>query len=115
VVSSIISNCTDEEIDSLQNYCTDTNVSHFEFAIVNRNFHVAMAKLTGNEFLTEAVRTTLERTVRLPSKTLYLQFRKEPHAKHKLIIESLKARDIEKAYSLLRDECRRDDDINLWF
>jgi DNA-binding GntR family transcriptional regulator len=74
-----------------------------------------MAKLTGNEFLVDAVRMTLERTVRMPSKNMYLQYRKEPHAKHKLIVESLKSRDVEKVNFLLRDECRRDDDINLYF
>ncbi len=115
VVSNIIANCSDEEIDSLYRYCEDTDVTHFEFGMVNRDFHVAMAKLTGNDFLTDAVRTTLERTLRLPSKTLYNQFRKDPHAHHKLIIESLKSRDVEKVHALLRDECRRDDDIDLWF
>lgn len=115
VVSYIISNCPDEEIETLYDYCKETDVSQLEYAVVNRAFHIAMAKLTENEFLANAVRDTLERMIRTPSKTLYSRFLKFPHEKHKLLIECLKNRDQDEAFRILREECRRDDDMDLWF
>jgi DNA-binding GntR family transcriptional regulator len=115
VVAHIVANCTDQEIESLYDLCKDTEVSQLEYAVVNRRFHIGMAELTGNEFLVEAVRETLERMLRVPSRAAYMRYLRTPHARHKLLIESLKARDLEKANFYLREECRRDDDIELWF
>ena len=95
VVLRIIRSCTEEEILSLRDYCKEERISYQDFGGVNYDFHMAMARLTGNEYLAEEVRRIFQRTIRAPSVNLYQEVREEPHKYHLQLIEH---------------ECRRDDD-----
>lgn len=109
VVQWIIHRCTEEEILSLRDCCRETNISYFDFATVNYQFHIAMAKLTGNQYLYEAVQHVFNRTIRRPSESLYAEIRENPHLYHLQIVEAMRLRDEEKALALIRHECRRDE------
>lgn len=110
VVLWIIGHCTDEEIDSLRDHCTATDVAYKEFAGINYDFHTAMARLTGNEYLAAGVQNSFDRMIRVPSMNLYAEIQSQPHYYHLQLIDAMKARDEAKALALIRHECRRDDD-----
>lgn len=115
VVAAIIAGCTDEEIESLYEYCKDMDVAYKDFADVNLRFHLAMADLTGNKDLADAVRSAFYKIVRLPSKKLYQRDGADPHKDHRRLVAILLRRDLDGAVKMLREDCRRDDDIDLWF
>lgn len=110
VVLWIIRHCSDQEIDSLLAYCQDTNIAYRDFAGINYDFHIAMARLTGNEYLYSSVQNVFNRLIRVPSEGLFSEVQSTPHMYHLQLIEAMKARDVEKTLELLRHECRRDDD-----
>ena len=109
VVLWIIHRCTDDQIASLRQHCQTTDVDYRDFASVNYQFHMAMAKLTGNTYLYEEVRHVFDRMIRIPSTTLYAEIQQQPHKYHLQLIDAMLARDEEKALDLIRHECRRDD------
>lgn len=110
VVLDLIQHCSDEAIDSLRAYCTATDMAYKDFAGINYDFHLAMARLTRNEYLYSSVQNTFDRMIRVPSMNLYTELQKQPHHYHLQLIEAMKARDVERALELIRHECRRDDD-----
>ena len=110
VVLRIIRGCTEEEILSLRDYCKEERISYQDFGGVNYDFHMAMARLTGNEYLAEEVRRIFQRTIRAPSVNLYQEVREEPHKYHLQLIDAMRDRDVETALRLIEHECRRDDD-----
>ena len=110
VVLRIIRSCTEEEILSLRDYCKEERISYQDFGGVNYDFHMAMARLTGNEYLAEEVRRIFQRTIRAPSVNLYQEVREEPHRYHLQLIDAMRDRDVETALRLIEHECRRDDD-----
>ena len=77
---------------------------------MNYDFHMAMAQLTGNEYLAEEVRRIFQWTIRAPSVNLYQEVPEEPHKYHLQLIDAMRERDVEKALQLIEHECRRDDD-----
>lgn len=109
VVQWIIHRCTDEQIESLRQYCQNTDVEYKDFSSVNYAFHMGMAKLTGNFHLYEQVRQVFDRMIRVPNTALYAEIQQQPHKYHLQIIDAMLARDEEKALDLIRHECRRDD------
>lgn len=110
VVLWIIDHCDDETIDSLRGFCQQTETSYKDFAGLNYDFHIAMARLTGNEYLANSVQNTFDRMIRVPSVNLYSEIQSQPHVYHLQLIEAMKARDKEKTLQLIRHECSRDDD-----
>lgn len=110
VVLRIIRHCTEEEILSLREHCREEQVSYQDFGGVNYDFHMAMAQLTGNEYLAEEVRRIFQWTIRAPSVNLYQEVHEEPHKYHLQLIDAMWERDVEKALQLIEHECRRDDD-----
>ena len=110
VVLRIIRSCTEEEILSLRDYCKEERISYQDLGGVNYDFHMAMARLTGNEYLAEEVRRIFQRTIRAPSVNLYQEVREEPHRYHLQLIDAMRDRDVETALRLIEHECRRDDD-----
>ena len=110
VVLRIIRSCTEEEILSLRDYCKEERISYQDFGGVNYDFHMAMARLTVNEYLAEEVRRIFQRTIRAPSVNLYQEVREEPHRYHLQLIDAMRDRDVETALRLIEHECRRDDD-----
>ena len=110
VVLRIIRSCTEEEILSLRDYCKEERISYQDFGGVNYDFHMAMARLTGNEYLAEEVRRIFQRTIRAPSVNLYQEVREEPHKYHLQLIDAMRDRDVETALRLIEHECRRDGD-----
>ena len=109
MVQWIIHRCTEEQIVSLRDYCRETDISYRDFATVNYQFHTAMAKLTGNQYLYEEVQHVFNRMVRRPSQSLYAEIQDNPHLYHLQIVEAMRLRDEEKALELIRHECRRDE------
>ena len=110
VVLDIIQHCSGEEIASLRTYCQATDVSYKDFAGINYDFHMAMARLTGNEYLVSSVQNTFDRMIRVPSPNLYAEIQRQPHYYHLQLIEAMEARDVDRSMELVRHECRRDDD-----
>ena len=110
MVLRIIRSCTEEEILSLRDYCKEERISYQDFGGVNYDFHMAMARLTGNEYLAEEVRRIFQRTIRAPSGFGYQEVREEPHRYHLQLIDAMRDRDVETALRLIEHECRRDDD-----
>ena len=115
VVQWIIDHCSDTEIDSLREYCQATDVAYREFAGINYDFHMAMARLTGNEPLYASVQNTFDRMIRVPSMNLFAEIQSEPHRYHLRLVDAMKARDKDQALELIRHECRRDDDKDPMF
>lgn len=109
VVLWIIHRCTDDQIESLRQYCQNTTVDYQDFAGINYDFHIAMARLTGNPYLFEEVQRVFDRMIRVPSTTLYAEIQQQPHKYHLQLIDAMLARDEQKALDLIRHECRRDD------
>lgn len=110
VVLWIIDHCGDETIDSLKDCCRQTQTSYKDFAGLNYDFHIAMARLTGNEYLANSVQNAFDRMIRVPSVNLYSEVQNQPHVYHLQLIDAMKARDRKKALQLIRHECSRDDD-----
>lgn len=115
VVLWIIGHCSDTEIDSLRDFCRDTDIAYRDFAGINYDFHIAMARLTNNEYLYSGVQNAFNRLIRVPSEGLFAEVQKQPHMYHLQLIDAMKARDKEKALELLRHECRRDDEADAFF
>ena len=109
VVQWIIHRCTEEQILSLREHCRETDVAYRDFATVNYRFHMAMAKLTGNQYLYESVRHVFDRMIRRPSEYLYAEIQHDPHVYHLQLVEAMRLRDEAKALELVRHECRRDE------
>lgn len=115
VVSYIIQNCSDDEIDSVLNYCNDKDVSYNDYAGINLRFHIELAKLTKNEYVIFTLQNTFERLIRVPSHKIYEATYKAPHEGHIKLLATIKRRDTDEAMKLVRDECRRDDDKEMNF
>jgi DNA-binding GntR family transcriptional regulator len=115
IVTYILDNCSDEEIDSVMKYCMDKDVSYKEYAGINIRFHIELAKLTKNEYLVSSLQNTFERLIRVPSHKIYEATYKSPHAGHIKLLDTIKKRDKDLALKLVRDECRRDDDKPMKF
>lgn len=109
VVQWIIHRCTEEQIISLREHCQATEVSYRDFSTVNYEFHIAMAKLTGNQYLYEEVQHVFNRMIRRPNEVMYAEVRQQPHMYHLQIVEAMRTRDEEKALELIRHECWRSD------
>lgn len=109
VVLQILRKCTDEEIRSLEPLCQDTVVAYSDFGSANFDFHMAMAELTGNEYLADEVRRVFQRTIRLPSKHFYHRISGDLHAQHRALVSALLCRDEEKALAIIEEECRVDE------
>lgn len=110
VVLRIIQHCTEEEILSLRDCCREERISYQDFGGVNYDFHMAMARLTRNEYLIEDVQRVFQQIIRSPSVNLYHEVQEDPHKYHLRLIEAMQARDVEAAITLIEHECRRDDD-----
>lgn len=110
VVLWIIRHCTEEEILSLREHCREERITYQDFGGVNYDFHMAMARLTGNEYLADEVRRIFQQTIRSPSMNLYQEVQEDPHKYHLLLIEAMRQRDERAALQLIEHECRRDDD-----
>ena len=89
---------------------TEERITYQDFGGVNYDFHMAMARLTGNEYLAGEVQHIFQRTIRSPSVNLYQEVQEEPHKYHLLLIEAMRQRDEKTALQLIEHECRRDDD-----
>lgn len=114
VVSWLIANASDREIASLRKYCTHMHVSYWELAGINYDFHIAMARLTGNEYLFQMVQNTFDRMIRVPSPNLYTEIQGQPHRYHLKLIDAMQARNVGEATWLIWHECRRDDDGDIY-
>lgn len=90
-------------------------MAYREFAGINYDFHMAMARLTGNEPLYASVQNTFDRMIRVPSMNLFAEIQSEPHRYHLRLVDAMKARDKDQALELIRHECRRDDDKDPMF
>lgn len=109
VVRWILHRCTEDEILSLKEFCRDSSVTYQEFGGINQDFHMAMAKLTGNAYLIQAVENVFNRMIRKPSEVLYAEIQDQPHLYHLKLIEAMRTRDEARALELIRHECWRDD------
>lgn len=115
VVLRIISHCTDEEILSLRGYCREEQISYLDLGSVNYEFHMAMARLTGNEYLADSIQHIFERTIRAPSVNLFREIKKNPHKYHIQLIDAMLKRNRDEALRLIEHECQRDDDPETTF
>ncbi len=100
VVKHIITYCTDEQIRDLYNYIDGEEYPTLPEKVVNRQFHLRMAELTGNTFLKEFLETLLAFTVR---KAIH-QSTSSTKGKHEALIEALLARDKGLVYQRLADD-----------
>lgn len=115
VVSYIIQNCSDSEIESMLEFCKDKDVSYKDYASINLTFHIELAKLTKNEYIVSTLQNTFEKLIRVPSHKIYEATYKAPHEGHIKVLDAIKRRDTDEAMKLIRDECRRDDDKEMNF
>jgi len=115
VVQWIIGRCGEGEINSLRAYCTASDISYKDLGEVNSAFHIAMARLTKNEYLVNSLQSVFDQTIRVPSVNLFHQFQEQPHSYHLQLIDAMLARDLKTALELIRRECQRDDDKEIYF
>lgn len=107
VVEWIIAHASDEDILSLKEHCKETNIAYNEFNSVNFSFHMAMAKLTGNQFLYEEIQRVFNRMVRRPSELMFEEIHESPHFYHIKLVDAMHDRNKEEALNLIRHECWR--------
>lgn len=115
VVQWLIEQATDEEINSLKDYCVIQGLSYKNFAESNYDFHIAMARLTHNEYLAASVQNAFDRTIRVPSVNLFMEIQDNPHHYHLKLIDAMLRRDLTEAMELMRHECRISAEKELYF
>lgn len=111
VLESIVLHASDEDIRSLYKYCVDDYVPYEVYETSNRRFHFAMAQITNNEYLVNELKRVFGLIRREPSRANYEVFSRNPHQRHRDIVAALLERDLDKAVSILREDCRRVDDL----
>lgn len=114
IMRHIIAACTDEEIESLKESATETYILYSEYDSVNQKFHMAMAALTHNKYVCDSLNHVFELSARKLAKEYFKTVQHDIHRDHRIIIEALRARDVERSIDLLRQELRRCDDQGNW-
>ena len=92
-VELIIKQASDEEIQSLYAY-----VDEKDGTSGNSEFHLAMAGISGNKFLPDALSELLSK-IRIAKKSDEVN-----HRIHRALIEALKERNVEKAHKCLEED-----------
>lgn len=93
-VELIIGNATDEQIASLRKYTTESD----KVENPNQAFHMAMAGISGNQFLPEALENFLSK-ITLARSNNHLEVEK-----HDKLIDALLARNLTEAMECLDDD-----------
>ena len=115
IVRLIITNSTDEEISSLYDVLTEKEIEYCEYFSVNLKFHLAMAALTKNSYIRDALERVFDLNRRELSMDYFKTARYDIHKDHRVIVDTLLKRDTEKAVELIRQELKRSDDSGVWF
>lgn len=115
IIRIIIANCTDEEIASLYDFLTETEIEYHEYHDVNKKFHMAMAALTKNRYICDSLKKVFDINHRGLAVEYFKTARHDIHKDHRVIVETLKERNTDKAIELIRQELRRCDDEGSWF
>lgn len=94
-VELAVQNASDEEIDSLEQFCSDPEHANGR---TNFDFHMGLARISGNKYLPEALEGFLSKLsiAQIPQK-LDLE-------KHRRIIRALKDRDAARALACIDDD-----------
>ena len=114
IMRHIIASCTDEEIDSLKSAATETYVLYEDYDLVNQGFHMAMAGLTRNKYICDSLQHVFELSGRKIAHEYFKTIQHDVHRDHRVIIDTLRARDTNRVIELLRQELRRCDDPGSW-
>ncbi len=115
IINYIISSISDEEIDTLNNYVTETWVSYEDYYYTNMNFHLAMANLLDNKYIYDSLKRVLELNNRNISIEYYRKVNGDIHRNHRDLVVLLKERNLEGAINMIREELHRSDDKVSWF
>lgn len=100
VIKEVIQNATDEEIKKLQFYRTHESMQYDPGETVNTRFHIGLARLSGNEFLVDALYPLVVKA------SFYNIKRCADTNNFDNVVEALISRDEEKALEALLDDVR---------
>jgi len=92
----IIENCSDEQILSLRKYSAETDTRLHPDKSVSAQFHLAMAEISGNMFLHDALVNIVNTAIRIAFSG------PEREINHQAIVDALLARDLDEATRLLQ-------------
>ena len=115
IIRYIISSVSDEEIELLNKYVTEKWVKYEDYYEINMKFHLAMAKLLNNDYITNSLKHVFVLNTRDISIEYYKSVNGDIHKNHRELIELLKKRDEEGSIKMLRKELQRTDDKVIWF
>lgn len=115
IIRYIISSVSDEEIELLNKYVTEKWVKYEDYYEINMKFHLAMAKLLNNDYITNSLKHVFVLNTRDISTEYYKSVNGDIHKNHRELIELLKKRDEEGSIKMLRKELQRTDDKVIWF
>ncbi|SKC37090.1 GntR family transcriptional regulator [Maledivibacter halophilus] len=115
VIRYVISSVGDEEIESLNEKLTEKWVKYEDYYKVNMDFHLSVAKLLKNEYITDSLIRVFQLNNRNMSKEYYKKVNGDIHKNHRKLVELLKKRDEEGAIKILRSELYRTDDKLTWY
>ena len=103
----IIAKCTDEEISTLFELTPKIKVTIEEFKFENRKFHEGMAKLTQNRYISSAISEVFDRSIRDTSVRGFDRMKEDMHQDHRLMVQALLDRDLDRVSEILHKELRR--------
>ncbi len=106
----LMKKCSDEELVTLYRYTPKQTMSFEEWQLANRDFHLAMAKLSGNRFMYDSLVSVFNRTMRKTSYTGYKRLADDVHRDHRLIVDALLRRDYDEIRERIRVDLERTDE-----
>jgi len=115
IIRNIISRRTDEEIKSLFAHTPTMKVTYEEFRGENMKFHMQMASLTGNRYITSALESVFDRNIRENSMVGFNRLADDIHRDHRLIVEAMLKRDVDAALTILTRELQHEDEKEMVF
>lgn len=97
IIRYIIAFCSDEEIRTLECIVQGKGLDYQSYHAENAEFHMALAKLTKNQFIVDNMRTILGLNSRWISVQFFESVHEDPHVRHRELIAYLLKRDVEAA------------------
>lgn len=96
ILKHIVAECTDEEIVSLYTYTQGGYNDIYEYNEQNKQFHLALARLTKNEFIVNQISNILNINMQWTSMYFFSREKGDAHSRHKGLIVLLLNRDWKK-------------------
>ncbi len=113
IIKIIIKTCEDSVIMAMKESLTKEFVPYLKANKENTDFHLALSKLAGNTFMTDALKSVLCKNARNTGISWYQDTKEDFHRDHRALLDAILARDEERAVALVAADASQSDLVSM--